>query len=147
VAKDEVEAVRWYRKAADQGDAGAQSNLGFCYANGTGVAKDEVEAVRWYRKAADQGDAGAQSNLASCYAYGKGVAKDEIEACAYWNLSGITFESARKNLFIWERKMSPNARLLGQQRTKQLQNEIEGRFESAEEVRKAIERAKRNKGA
>ena len=43
--------------------------------------------------------------------------------------------------------MSPDARLLGQQRTKQLQKEIEGRLESTEEVRKAIEKERSKKGA
>ena len=33
VAKDEAEAVKWYRKAADQGYATAQFNLGVIYAN------------------------------------------------------------------------------------------------------------------
>ena len=68
VAKDEVEAVKWYRKAAEQNDAEAQNNLGLCYANGQGVAKDEVEAVKWYRKAAEQNYAEAQYNLGLCYA-------------------------------------------------------------------------------
>ena len=54
VAKDEVEAVKWYRKAAEQNYAEAQYNLGVCYANGQGVAKDEAEAVKWFRKAAEQ---------------------------------------------------------------------------------------------
>ena len=63
VAKDEREAVRLYRLAADQGDAHAQFNLGRCYANGTGVAKDERESVRLYRLAADQGHAWAQKVL------------------------------------------------------------------------------------
>ena len=35
-----AEAVRWYRKAAEQGHARAQCNLGYCYANGQGVTKD-----------------------------------------------------------------------------------------------------------
>ena len=105
-----------------------------------------MEAVRWYRKAAEQGHAEAQYNLGSCYDNGDGVAKDEIEAYAYWNLSGITFEEARKRRASLEKKMSPDARLLGQQRTKQLQKEIEGRFETAEEVRKAIDK-ERSKGA
>ena len=39
------------RKAAEQGDATAQFNLGVMYANGEGVAEDEREAVRWYRLA------------------------------------------------------------------------------------------------
>ena len=48
VAKDEVEAVKWIRKAADQGDAAAQFALGVMYEDGTGVAKDEVEAYKWW---------------------------------------------------------------------------------------------------
>ena len=31
VAKDQVEAVKWYRKAAEQNHAEAQYNLGVCY--------------------------------------------------------------------------------------------------------------------
>ena len=56
VPKNEVEAVKWFRKAAEQGDADAQFYLGWAYVtNGEGVPKDEVEAVKWYRKAAEQG--------------------------------------------------------------------------------------------
>ena len=63
VAKDYVEAVNWFRKAAGQNNANSQYCLGVCYAKGRGVAKDEVEAVRWYRKAAEQNYAEAQYNL------------------------------------------------------------------------------------
>ena len=80
VAKDEAEAVKWFRKAAEQGSADAQCNLGFCYAKGDGVAKDEAEAVKWFRKAAEQGDAQAQCNLGAAYYSGQGVAKDVEEA-------------------------------------------------------------------
>ena len=84
VTKDEVEAVKWYRKAADQGYAKAQYNLGLMYDNGRGVAKDEVEAVKWFRKAADQGFAHAQNNLGYMYANGRGVAKDKVEAVKWF---------------------------------------------------------------
>src|SRR2546422_724089 len=47
VAKDSVEAVKWYRKAAEQNHAIAQHNLGVYYETGRGVGKDFVEAVRW----------------------------------------------------------------------------------------------------
>ncbi len=80
---DEQEVSR-YRKAADQGDASAQYNLGFCYANGAGVDKDDKEAVRWYRKAADQGNADAQTNLGFCYETGAGVDKDEKQAASWY---------------------------------------------------------------
>jgi len=84
VAKDEVEAVKWYRKAAEQNLAQAQYNLGVSYANGLGVAKDEAQAVSWYRKAADQNLAQAQFNLGLRYANGQGVAKDEAEAVKWY---------------------------------------------------------------
>ena len=55
VEQDKAEAAKWFRKAADQGYAGAQYNLGHCYANGYGVKQDRAEAAKWYQKAADQG--------------------------------------------------------------------------------------------
>jgi len=45
VPKDSTEAVTWYRRAADQGDAGAQSMLGTEYANRRWRAQDTAEAV------------------------------------------------------------------------------------------------------
>ena len=75
--------VAAYRKAAEQGDAQAQFNLGLCYANGDGVQKDLTQAVFWLRKAADQGDAEAQFNLGVCYANGYGVQKDLTQA-VFW---------------------------------------------------------------
>ncbi len=65
VAKNDAEAVRWYRLAAQQGYAGAQTNLGVMYANGTGVEQNIEEAIRWLRRAAAQGDKIAAENLAT----------------------------------------------------------------------------------
>ena len=85
VPKDDAEAVKWYRKAADQGCADAQSSLGNMYAWGTaeGVVKD-AEAVKWSRKAADQGYADAQHNLGRHYLAGEGVPKDDAEAVKWF---------------------------------------------------------------
>ena len=80
---DYINAVYWYRKAAEQGHAGAQCNLGWCYANGQGVNKSMYEAVKWFRKAAEQGNAEAQCNLGECYYFGKGVSEDNNRAF-YW---------------------------------------------------------------
>jgi uncharacterized protein len=60
LTEDFPEAVKWSRKAADQGDSTGQNSLGVCYPKGQGVTKDEVEAVKWYRKAAEQNYAPAQ---------------------------------------------------------------------------------------
>ena len=51
VPEDDAAAVRWYRKAAEQGNASAQNNLGWMLDNGAGVPEDDAAAVRWYRKA------------------------------------------------------------------------------------------------
>jgi len=53
VKQDYVEAVKWYRKAADQGSANAQYFLGVIYADGLGVKRDYLEAVEWFKKACD----------------------------------------------------------------------------------------------
>ena len=84
VKKDKAEAVKWYRKAAMQGDSRAQTNLGNMYEYGTGVGKDEAEAVKWYRKAAEQGYSRAQNNLGVMYDNGTGVEKDEAEAVKWF---------------------------------------------------------------
>ena len=59
LAKDRAEAFQWYRKAAEQGYAEAQNNLGLAYFYGEGVTKDYAEAVKWLRKAVEQGYADA----------------------------------------------------------------------------------------
>jgi len=56
-------AVEATARAANQGDADAQYNLGVLYFMGRGVLQDHVEAEKWYRKAAEQGQAKAQHNL------------------------------------------------------------------------------------
>ena len=63
VAEDYTEAVKWLRKAAEQGHAVGQYILGVCYFNGQGVAEDYTEAVKWLRKAAEQGHEEAQEQL------------------------------------------------------------------------------------
>ena len=78
------EAVKWYRKAAEQGDANAQNSLGVMYYKGEGVPRDHQEAVKWYRKAAEQGHAGAQFNLGLMYHQGEGVPKNATEAVRWW---------------------------------------------------------------
>jgi S1-C subfamily serine protease len=89
--------VEWFRKAAERGDAKAQSKLGACYDLGSGVAKDAAEAAKWYRKAAEQGDANAQFGLGFCYHYGEGVARDYVQAYKWLNLSAAQgIEAASK---------------------------------------------------
>ena len=62
VIEDNKEAVKWYRLAADQGDANSQLNLGWMYHYGEGVRRDEVTAYAWYNIAGSNGSADAQKN-------------------------------------------------------------------------------------
>jgi TPR repeat protein len=107
VPENDAEAIKWYRKAADQGDADAQYNLGNWYANGRGVPENDVEAVKWYRKAADQGHAKAQSNLGVMYYGGDGVPENNIRAYVWWSMAktqGHTF--ATENLEMLKPQMT-----------------------------------------
>ena len=88
--------AKWYRMAADQGDAKAQSNLGRCYAYGKGVEQNFVEAAKWARKAADQGDAKAQSNLGWYYVNGKGVEQNFAEAFSWFTQAADRGDAAAK---------------------------------------------------
>ena len=60
---DYYEAVRWYRKSAEQGNMYGECSLGYMYNYGLGVSQDYDEAIRWYRLAADQGYKHARKNL------------------------------------------------------------------------------------
>ncbi len=77
-------ATQWLRKAAEQGDATAQSLLGAAYAEGRGVPQDYAQAVIWLRKASDQGEAGAQFALGLLYGQGRGVPQNLAEAAKWW---------------------------------------------------------------
>ncbi len=82
--KDYAEAVKWYRKAAEQGDKDAQNSLGYMYKYGYGITQDYAEAVKWYRKATEQGDKYAQNNLGVMYQCGYGVTQDYAEAVKWY---------------------------------------------------------------
>ena len=50
---DHAAELKRIRPLAEQGDAAAQSSLGWMYDKCEGVALDYAESVRWYRKAAE----------------------------------------------------------------------------------------------
>ena len=77
-------AMTWFRKAADQGDAVGQNNIGWLYQNGFGVKQDYPEAMTWYRKSANQGYAAAQVNIGWLYHNGWGLTQDYAEAMTWY---------------------------------------------------------------
>jgi clan AA aspartic protease (TIGR02281 family) len=87
--KDYAEAMRWFRKAAEQGDAQAQNEMGSMYMEGHGVPQDHAQAMRWFRKAAKQGLAEARDNIGYLYYHGLGVPQDCVVA-AKWTGRVVT---------------------------------------------------------
>ena len=133
VSQDDGEAVKWYRLAAEQGDAAAQNNLGWMYANGRGVSQDDGEAVKWYRLAAEQGDADAQNNLGVAYHNGKGVAQSYREAYIWHSIA------AANGIQSSEKYRDEDAKLLPAEDLASAQTEATRRME---EIRKRAESGK-----
>jgi S1-C subfamily serine protease len=79
------------RRAAEQGDAGAQNNLAVMYHSGKGVKQNNTEAVKWVRKAAEQGYAKAQYYLGWMYALGHGVMQSGAAAADWFYKAGLSF--------------------------------------------------------
>ncbi|MBF0255134.1 MAG: SEL1-like repeat protein [Gammaproteobacteria bacterium] len=80
----EAEAVEWLLKAAHQGMAIAQYQLGLVYFEGLhGVAEDRVQAMDWFRRAALQDNADAAYYMAKGYRDGLGVPKNLTETLAW----------------------------------------------------------------
>jgi uncharacterized protein len=76
-------AMKWFLRAANQGNPAALNMVGYMHDMGEGAAEDPKEAVRWYVKSADKGFDIAQYNLGVMYQSGRGVDKD-LAAAARW---------------------------------------------------------------
>lgn len=87
IDENKVEAVKWYKLAAEQGYASAQCEYGNTFFAGAGVKLNYEEAVKWYKLAAEQGYARAQNNLAARYHDGTGVTQNLNEAIRLYTLS------------------------------------------------------------
>lgn len=71
--KNLKEAVKWFRKSAEQEFEAAQYMMGIVYESGMAVKRDFKEAASWFTKAAMQGFAPTQCELALMYLQGVGV--------------------------------------------------------------------------
>jgi tetratricopeptide (TPR) repeat protein len=122
VRQDYTQAALWWRKAAEQGYAKAQWNLGVAYDSGQGVTQDYAQSALWWFKAAEQGLSDAQCWLGTAYQSGQGVTQDYTQAVfwwrkaaeqgqgraqrdlgtAYWNGEGVT-EDDTQAAFWWRK--------------------------------------------
>ena len=82
-----AEALSWYYKSAEHGNAHAQENIGYIFQHGTGVKTDYVQAMSWFNKAAAQGNSDAENQLGWMYQFGQGVKSDNARALTWYGLA------------------------------------------------------------
>ena len=78
---DPAEALKWLRKASEQGYAKATFAIGIAYGNGLGVKQNEEEAMKWFHLAAERGYPPAEIAIAEYFEYEK---KDLPEALKWY---------------------------------------------------------------
>ncbi len=78
------EALRWYRRSADQGNGTALYTLGYMAESGTGIPADGATAVTYYQAAAEAGVAEAQTNLGALLEEGRLVDRDMAKAIEWY---------------------------------------------------------------
>ncbi|MFN0204157.1 MAG: tetratricopeptide repeat protein [Bacteroidia bacterium] len=87
VKQDAYEAIKWFRKAAEGGNAMGQYHLGTMYEVGRTVPPNSSLAASWYEKAANQDFDEAQWKLGFFYEYGIGVGRSNTDALRYYRLA------------------------------------------------------------
>lgn len=85
VKQDQNESIKWYERAAKQGNSEGQRTMA--------LFLDKFNfpeaAAKYYLLAAEQGDDKAQTSLAFMYAQGRGVERDLATAVSLWKLAAI----------------------------------------------------------
>ena len=82
---DKVGASRWYKLAADGGNASAMNSIGYYYSKGLGgLRENKVEARKWYRKAAEGGNASAMYSIGFYYDVDLGGFLENKEEALKW---------------------------------------------------------------
>lgn len=100
VKQDHIEAVKWYKLAASQGNATAQGALALSYANGEGTPQDYNEAAKWFQLSAEQGNVVSQYSLGVLCSGGQ-IPSRAAEAAKWFRLAAAQgYGKARYNLGI-----------------------------------------------
>jgi TPR repeat protein len=99
IAGDDINAYKYFKKSADQGDSRAQNKVGFFHEHGCGGAeKSDIIAYKYYKKSADQGYSNAQNNVGVFHEHGCGGAeKSAVIAYDYFKKSADQGNSTAQN--------------------------------------------------
>lgn len=99
VKQNYAKAFLFYRRAAEQGDAGAQYICGGMYFRGLGVKKDSRAAFQYLYRAALQGKSSGRSEriLGEAFFQGNGTLKNYSEGIHWYTLSAEHGDSEAQN--------------------------------------------------
>lgn len=93
VLKSDIQALKWYLKAARKGDGDAMFKVASFYGEDTGegneIEKSENKALKWFLRASEKGIAGAMYSAGYMYAYGAGIAKPDYKNSAVYIFMAI----------------------------------------------------------
>ena len=95
--QDYAGAAQWFDRAATNGNADAQYNLGVLYLKGLGVGQNDELAAQWFQKSAAQGHVEAEKELGRLYQSGKGVKQDYTVAYKWLKLAQLQGDEEAKN--------------------------------------------------
>jgi TPR repeat protein len=107
VEKNYAEAIRWFKKSAENGNVVAMENIGYMYEIGNGVQQDYEEARNWYQKALDAGSENAAEYLASMDEPGSGEFIEGLKYYDYYD-EGIWGEEDCAKAMRWFKKSAEN---------------------------------------
>ena len=83
-AQQDEDAVKWFQKAADQGNAAGEYGLGLMFGKGEGVKQDNAKALDYVTRAAEKDHSDAVSALATIYTKGGLGLEPNLEKGEYW---------------------------------------------------------------
>lgn len=131
VSKNIEMAIDWYTRAAKNGNAEAQNELGFLYFSGREVEEDSTKAVYYFRQAALLNYAVAQYNLGITYYNGFGGDDDLLKAYAWMSLAASNgHQGARKILTKIEMSLTKEEITEAQALSLELNNTIESQSQN-----------------
>jgi len=88
VSQNDKEALKWFRRAAEQGHTEGNLCAGVAYYYGEGTNENWAAAAELWLKAAEEGSRLAQYNIGLCYLDGMGVETNLMEAVKWLRKSG-----------------------------------------------------------
>lgn len=92
--KNNVEALRWLRRAAQGGHTEAQRLLAVKLYNGYDIAVDHEEALLWAQRLAEAGDVPGQMMAGNMYANGEGTPRDLVRAYMWYDVAATVSQQA-----------------------------------------------------